>query len=276
MTCGYDRNAAAPALAECGTQEPLAVADSHEEGPDAAGAPTETVCAAPTSIRYVYLKRCVDVALASVFLTLAAPIFLIISVLITLDSGWPVFYRQERVGARARRRGTGVGWEERRFQIVKFRTMVPDADRFQVHERFIERFIKGDLGGASSAEVSSARDAAYKLAHDARVTTVGRFLRATSLDEAPQLFNVLAGTMSLVGPRPVPVYEVALYEPRHRERLNALPGITGAWQVDGRGRVGFEEMIKLDVAYVRQRSLRADIRLLARTLPAVLKKTGAR
>jgi lipopolysaccharide/colanic/teichoic acid biosynthesis glycosyltransferase len=272
----YDGGAIGPAMADCDTRECRPAAQSRPV-PINADVLTQRGSAGATSLRYVYLKRCVDVVLAAVLVLLAAPIFVATALLIALDSGWPVFYRQERVGARARRRGNQVYWEERRFRIFKFRTMIPDADRLQVHERFIEQFIKGESAAtASSAEPPCAVDAAHKLAHDARVTSVGRILRATSLDELPQLFNVLAGTMSLVGPRPVPVYEVALYEPRHRERLDALPGITGAWQVHGRGRVGFEEMVKLDVEYVRQRSVFADLQLLAQTLPAVLKKTGAR
>jgi lipopolysaccharide/colanic/teichoic acid biosynthesis glycosyltransferase len=114
-----------------------------------------------------------------------------------------------------------------------------------------------------------------KLTDDPRVTRVGRILRRTSLDELPQLLNVLKGDMSLVGPRPVPIYEAAAYADWHRERLAALPGITGLWQVDGRGRVSFTEMVRMDIAYVRNQSLLLDIKLLLSTIPAVLSGRGA-
>jgi lipopolysaccharide/colanic/teichoic acid biosynthesis glycosyltransferase len=154
------------------------------------------------------------------------------------------------------------------FGIVKFRTMAPDADQSPIHEEFVKAFTAG-----TSCEDD---DAPFKLANDPRVTRVGRFLRQTSLDELPQLINVLTGDMSLVGPRPVPTYEVAAYDPHHWERLAALPGITGAWQVNGRGRVTFDEMMNMDIEYVRQQSLAHDIGLLARTLPIVFTRTGAR
>jgi exopolysaccharide production protein ExoY len=221
-------------------------------------------------VEYMHVKRCLDVLLASALITITAPVLLLVAVMIMLDSGRPVFYRQERVGARRTRRGGRTQWLETRFRIVKFRTMVPDADSSPVHQRFVESFVAGEPASQRTPEDS------FKLRDDPRVTRVGRVLRATSLDELPQLFNVLAGTMSLVGPRPVPPYETALYKPHHRERLAALPGITGPWQVHGRGRVSFEEMIKLDIEYVRQQSLWRDLSLLLRTLPAVLSKRGAR
>jgi len=216
------------------------------------------------SIHYKYLKRGLDVIVASVVLIAMIPLILVIALAIWLDDRGPVFYRQQRVGTRGRRQGRRIRWEARPFSIIKFRTMVRDADRTPVHEDFIKSFVQD----GNSAE--------YKLSGDARVTRVGRFLRATSLDELPQFFNVMSGTMSLVGPRPVPPYEVALYQERHCERLAAVPGITGMWQVLGRGRVGFEEMVRLDIEYVRRQSLWLDVSLLARTLPAVLHKRGAR
>jgi exopolysaccharide production protein ExoY len=221
-------------------------------------------------VEYAQVKRCLDVLLASALIIVTAPVLALVEVMIVLDSGRPVFYRQQRVGARRVRRGGRTEWLETRFRIVKFRTMVPDADSSPVHQRFVESFVAGELADHETP------DDTFKLRDDPRVTRVGRVLRATSLDELPQLFNVLAGTMSLVGPRPVPPYETALYKPHHRERLAALPGITGPWQVHGRGRVSFEEMIKLDIEYVRQQSLWRDLSLLLRTLPAVLSKRGAR
>ena len=229
----------------------------------------EPAVAAPAltgaELRYLFAKRVLDLSLGAVLLLLAAPVMAIVALAILLDTGRPVLYRQERMSGRPRRRQDGtVIWEERPFRIVKFRTMVVDADANPVHERYIEAFVRG------------VPDSGAKLAQDPRVTRVGRWLRASSLDELPQLFNVLAATMSLVGPRPVPTYEIALYGPHHRERLRATPGITGSWQVQGRGRVGFEEMVALDIDYVRRRSLRLDLALLMRTLPAVLSAKGAR
>lgn len=222
--------------------------------------------AAGMRVSYAYAKRCFDVIGALLMLICSAPVLVAVALMIVLDSGGPAFYRQERVGARGRRRGRRIVWEERRFRILKFRTMMRDADRTPVHEQFIESFVAG--GGAADGD--------FKLRDDARVTRVGRFLRATSLDELPQLINVLRGTMSLVGPRPVPAYEVALYQPWHRERLAAMPGMTGPWQVYGRGRVSFDDMVRLDIQYVREASLRHDLVLLLRTLPAVWTKDGAR
>jgi lipopolysaccharide/colanic/teichoic acid biosynthesis glycosyltransferase len=147
--------------------------------------------------------------------------------------------------------------------------MLPDADSVPLHEEFIESFVKG------TAQAEAGDHPMFKLQGDPRVTMVGRILRATSLDELPQLFNVLGGSMSLVGPRPVPKYEVDLYEEHHRERLAARAGMTGAWQVQGRGRVSFEEMMELDLDYVRRQSFAVDLALLARTLPAVWRKAGA-
>jgi lipopolysaccharide/colanic/teichoic acid biosynthesis glycosyltransferase len=236
-----------------------------------AGASSRAASGAPT-VTYLVLKRCLDVMLAVPFLVVALPLFAVISLLIVLDGGWPVFYRQERIGARPVRHNGRLTWIEHSFRIVKFRTMVRGADRTPVHEQFIEAFVNGQAAPDASEPV----DRSYKLATDARITRIGRLLRATSLDELPQLLNVVAGTMSLVGPRPVPPYEVALYAPGHRERLAARPGITGAWQVQGRGRVSFDEMMDLDIDYVRHQSLRLDLSLLARTLPAVLRRSGAR
>jgi lipopolysaccharide/colanic/teichoic acid biosynthesis glycosyltransferase len=218
-------------------------------------------------LAYTYAKRAVDLVLGLIFTLAVSPILLILALAVLIDSGRPVFFRQERVGARPRRHGRQVVWEERRFRICKFRTMVTDADGSGVHQRFVASFVNGELDSQS--------EPVYKLRNDARVTRIGRFLRATSLDELPQLFNVIGGSMSLVGPRPVPAYEVELYKPHHYERLAARPGITGVWQVKGRGRVNFEEMMRLDIDYVRQQSLLGDLMLLARTPAAVLKRKGA-
>jgi lipopolysaccharide/colanic/teichoic acid biosynthesis glycosyltransferase len=145
--------------------------------------------------------------------------------------------------------------------------MVRDADP-GVHEAHIRAWVDGEIEGADTG-------AQFKIRNDARITRVGRILRKLSIDELPQLLNVLKGEMSLVGPRPVPTYEVAEYDGWHYERLAALPGITGLWQVEGRGDVSFEEMIRMDIAYVRNKSVWRDLRLLVQTVPAVLSRRGA-
>jgi exopolysaccharide production protein ExoY len=213
-------------------------------------------------------KRLFDVVVALALVVLLAPVLALIALLILLDTSGPIFFVHERIGARWRLRNGHVGWEPRRFRFYKFRSMVANADD-AVHRAHIEAFVQG-------RKADNARPgAAFKLAGDPRITRVGAILRRSSLDELPQLFNVLKGDMSLVGPRPVPEYEVECYGPSDWERLNALPGITGLWQVNGRADVTFAEMIELDVEYVRARSLLLDLKILARTIPAVVGGRGA-
>lgn len=214
---------------------------------------------------YFSCKRCVDVVLATLLLILLSPLMLLIAVLVRLDTPGPVIFVQERVGARRRSRDGRTIWEIRHFPFYKFRSMVRDADQ-SVHQAYIKAYVEGRVGPS---------DAKFKLTDDPRVTRVGQILRKTSLDELPQLVNVLKGEMSLVGPRPLPTYEVAQYQPWHRERLAALPGITGFWQVKGRCQVSFEEQIHMDIEYVRNRSLWLDIKILFLTIPAVLSGRGA-
>lgn len=217
---------------------------------------------------YFYSKRIMDVVLATSLLILVLPLMLLIAILIRLDSPGPVFFVQERVGARRRSLGRQTIWEIQNFSLYKFRSMVRDADP-SVHQAFAKAFIEGQI------ETPKAAGVKFKLAKDPRVTKVGRILRKTSLDELPQLFNVLKGEMSLVGPRPVPIYEVAQYQAWHRERLAAMPGISGLWQVTGRCQVTFDEMILLDIEYVRRQSLWLDLKILFLTIPAVLIGRGA-
>ena len=156
----------------------------------------------------------------------------------------------------------------RNFTMYKFRSMVQNADS-SVHEAYIKDFVEG------RAQATPENGGKFKLTNDLRVTPLGRLLRKFSLDELPQLINVLKGDMSLVGPRPVPPYEVACYGNGHHKRLAALPGITGFWQVKGRGRVTFEEMIRMDIQYVENASLWLDLKVLFLTIPAVLSRRGA-
>jgi lipopolysaccharide/colanic/teichoic acid biosynthesis glycosyltransferase len=220
---------------------------------------------------YLAAKRTLDVVVALLAIVAFLPLLLIAAVAIMIDSGRPVFFVQRRVGARARRDGGRWRWQLRTFRMLKFRTMVVDADDHTMHRDFVTAFVNGTTpeGGADEAP--------FKLSADPRVTRVGRWLRATSLDELPQLLNVVIGDMSLVGPRPVPPYEVAAYPTHvHLARLAGLPGLTGPWQVSGRGVASFEEMVRMDVDYLRARSLWLDLQLLARTLPCVFSRKGAR
>lgn len=214
------------------------------------------------------MKRVVDVSIASALLLLLSPLLLLIALAIRGDSRGPVLFVQPRVGARRRVDGGRCTWEVCTFAVYKFRSMYHGADQ-ALHRNYIKAFVAGQ-------EASEVAGSTFKLDHDPRVTRVGRVLRRTSLDELPQLLNVIEGTMSLVGPRPVPAYEVADYESWHYERLAALPGITGLWQVRGRGRVTFDEMMRMDIEYVRNQSLWLDLKLLALTLPAVFLGRGAR
>jgi lipopolysaccharide/colanic/teichoic acid biosynthesis glycosyltransferase len=220
------------------------------------------------SVLYPILKRGMDVVLTAALVILLLPLLLLIAVLIKLDSSGPVIFTQERVGSRRQRLGRQHVWVVRNFRFYKFRSMVQDADP-SLHEAYIKDFVEG------RAQPSPESGGNYKLTNDPRVTRIGSFLRKFSLDELPQLFNVLNGDMSLVGPRPVPTYEVANYQPRHHNRFAALPGITGWWQVRGRCRVSFEEMIRMDVDYIRNASLWLDLKILFLTIPAVLSSRGA-
>jgi lipopolysaccharide/colanic/teichoic acid biosynthesis glycosyltransferase len=217
---------------------------------------------------YYYGKRLIDLVLATLLLILLSPLMLFIAILIKLDTPGPVLFVQERVGARRQSEDGRTTWKVEDFWVYKFRSMVADADQF-VHLAHIKAFVAGRI------ETSDTDHSRFKLKGDPRVTRVGRILRRSSLDELPQLFNVIKGEMSLVGPRPVPTYEVAEYQARHHERLAALPGITGLWQVMGRSQVPFEAMIAMDVEYVRARSLWLDIKILCLTIPAVLSGRGA-
>jgi lipopolysaccharide/colanic/teichoic acid biosynthesis glycosyltransferase len=219
---------------------------------------------------YLTGKRSMDVIVAFLAIMVLSPLFLLISLLVLVDSGWPVLHAGVRVGTRPRRRHAGIEWEVCTFRMFKFRTMVADAALSTLHEDFVRAFVAGEINASGLDGV------AYKLTDDPRITRLGRWLRSTSLDELPQLFNVLTGTMSLVGPRPVPPYEAAAYEERHARRLAARPGITGIWQVYGRGCASFEEMVGMDMEYIGRRSLGLDLWLLLNTIPRVLSRKGAK
>jgi exopolysaccharide biosynthesis polyprenyl glycosylphosphotransferase len=203
-------------------------------------------------------KRLSDIVIASLSLALLSPFWLLLALLIKFDSRGPVFYAQER-----------VGMDGRIFLVYKFRTMRMDADS-EIHREYQRKFIAGH----AEANVGDPQKPAYKLRDDPRITRIGRLLRRFSLDEVPQLFNVLRGDMSVVGPRPPIPYEVEAYELRHRKRLDMKPGLTGLWQVSGRNRLPFEEMVKLDLFYIENWSLLFDLKIILRTILVMLRGDG--
>ncbi len=218
---------------------------------------------------YHLVKRLIDLTLAIIALILLSPLLLLIALGIKLDTPGPILFVQQRVGARRHTKTDTTYWEIITFPCYKFRSMMHNADP-ALHQTHITAFITGQLEGDHSDH------ARFKIEDDPRITRVGNFLRKTSLDELPQLLNVIKGNMSLVGPRPVPIYEVDQYQTSHYGRLAALPGVTGFWQIKGRGTSTFEEMIDMDLDYVAQRSLSFDLTLLIATIPAVLTRRGAR
>jgi len=220
-------------------------------------------------IFYYANKRILDVSVAAFVLIVLSPLLILIAVLIKLDSPGPVIYIQRRVGSRRRRkRGWGSTWEIQSFPFYKFRSMFRNVDQ-SLHQKYMKKFYQGE--GARN----EGGHTIFKLQNDPRITRLGRILRKTSLDELPQLFNVIRGDMSLVGPRPVPSYELAHYQKAHHERLAAMPGITGIWQTRGRCQVRFEEMMRMDIDYVRHCSFWLDLKILLMTIPAVISGRGA-
>jgi lipopolysaccharide/colanic/teichoic acid biosynthesis glycosyltransferase len=215
---------------------------------------------------YFVFKRIMDIVLTVLFLPLLFPLMLLVAVWIKLDSPGPVLFVQDRIGAKRRSNGGRTTWELYTFRFYKFRSMVNDADP-ATHQEYFEKFRLG--------RVSGGRSKPFKLTRDSRLTRVGALLRRTSLDELPQLLNVLKGEMSLVGPRPALPYEVALYDEFHFERFRAKPGITGWWQATARSCVGFEKMIQMDIEYARNAGFCLDLEILLLTIPAVLSCRGA-
>jgi lipopolysaccharide/colanic/teichoic acid biosynthesis glycosyltransferase len=206
------------------------------------------------------LKRLMDIAGSLAAMIFLLPLFLIIAVAIKLSSEGPILFTQERLGQFGKA-----------FTCFKFRSMRPNNSS-QIHQEFITKVIKGTYDGKSAENGSPV----YKMTRDPRVTRIGQIIRRTSLDELPQFFNVLKGDMSLVGPRPPIAYEYKEYDIWHRRRvLEVKPGITGLWQVRGRSRVRFDDMVRLDLQYARGWSLWLDIQILVRTPRAVVMGDGA-
>lgn len=202
------------------------------------------------------VKRLIDVAVAAVLIAFISPLLLAIYAIVKLTSSGPAIFVQKRVGHKGRV-----------FDFYKFRTMYVSQDD-KVHREYAAKWI------SNQAFVGGQKEKTFKITNDRRITPIGRLLRRYSLDELPQLLNVLKGDMSLVGPRPALLYEIDLYKEWHKERLEGLPGLTGLWQVAGRNQLSFDEMVKLDLEYLRNWSPSQDLKLILKTVPTVLLGTG--
>ena len=223
----------------------LSIATAHLEDLD--GIPVLSLLSGPNAALALAGKRMIDITAAAAGMILLAPLLGGIALAVALSDGRPIFYHQERVGLQGRR-----------FSLVKFRSMVRDAD-----------------GMVDALQGQNEIDGpAFKMSADPRITRVGRFLRRSSLDELPQLWNVLVGEMSLVGPRPPLPREVATYDIWHRRRLSMKPGITGLWQIEGRHLAEFDRWVQMDLEYIDRWSPWLDIQILLRTIPAVIRADG--
>src|SRR5215510_11267095 len=207
------------------------------------------------------IKRTIDVLVSSVLLLLSAPLWLLIAIAIKLESRGPALYRQER-----------VGMDGQIFQIYKFRSMRDDVKIDDAHRDYMARVIKSQ----GDTSLGTEKDPNYKFINGSRLTRVGALLRRLSLDELPQIFNVFKGEMSLVGPRPPIPYEVECYETWHRKRLDVKPGLTGLWQVSGRYRLSFQQMVQLDIYYIENWSPWLDLKIILKTIPALFMNERAR
>ena len=196
------------------------------------------------------LKRATDLVVATLMLVCLSPLFVVVALAIRLDSPGPIFFRQRRIGR-----------DGREFTMLKFRSMSQDATH-EAHHNYVTA-----LAAGPAEPLSGLR----KLTGDSRVTRTGAIIRKASIDEGPQLLNVIAAQMSIVGPRPAVRYELELYRPEHFERFGVRPGITGLWQVSGRARLGFNEMLDLDVEYARHHGFLFDLWIMLRTPLAVLR-----
>jgi lipopolysaccharide/colanic/teichoic acid biosynthesis glycosyltransferase len=212
---------------------------------------------AKTQKGYDLFKRAIDLWVTVMVLPLMFPLMALIAAIVRLDSPGPALFRQKRVGK-----------DGRIFQIYKFRTMSHNLDNSR-HEAFMKAFVRGKIGSENT------ETAVFKPFSDVQVTRVGRILRKTSLDELPQLINILKGDMSLIGPRPNVLWEVEAYKEWHMERLSVLPGITGLAQVNGRSAISFDTIVRYDVEYARHKCLWLDIQILWKTFTSVVAGKGA-
>jgi exopolysaccharide biosynthesis polyprenyl glycosylphosphotransferase len=225
----------------------LNVARSYVD--DLEGVPVMTIQSGPQDGWQLVMKRVIDIVGSAVLLLALAPLFGVVMLLIRLDSPGPIFFAQER-----------VGYNKRRFRMLKFRTMKTGSDQQQ----------------CMLEQLNEAEGPVFKIKKDPRITWIGKFLRRFSIDELPQLINVLAGSMSLVGPRPLPVRDVERIDLQwHKRRFSIKPGITCLWQVNGRSNIGFNDWVRMDLDYIDKWSLGLDLKILMKTIPAVFRGPGA-
>ena len=240
---------------------------------------------------YFAIKRFIDFTLALLLLIVLSPLMLVAALAIFIYSPGPIFFVQERVGAKRRYKDGRVTWEKVPFYCYKFRTMKINADS-SIHQAYIKALIENDqdqmdalqnaptvphksLSQEELTAIQNAPTVPRKLTNDSRVIAPGKLLRKMSIDELPQLLNVLRGDMSLVGPRPAIPYEVEMYKPWHLQRLHAQPGITGLQQVTARCNIEFDQQMKYDIEYVENQSLWLDIKIILKTPFAIVSTKGA-
>jgi len=229
--------------------EPFELRIARWQVDELGGVPIVTIRSGPQDSWQLMAKRLIDIFGSAVLLIALAPILALVALLIRLDSPGPVFYIQQRVGL-----------NRRRFRLFKFRTMAVGAD---AQQPMLE-------------SLNEAEGPVFKIKDDPRITRIGRILRRYSLDELPQLFNVFKGEMSLVGPRPLPIRDIERIDARwHKRRLSVKPGVTCLWQVNGRSDVSFDHWVRMDLEYIDKWSLGLDMKILLKTIPAVVKGSGA-
>jgi lipopolysaccharide/colanic/teichoic acid biosynthesis glycosyltransferase len=221
---------------------------------------------------YYIIKRVLDVVIASALLVFLSPLLILICLSIVIYSPGPIFFLQERVGARRVLSEKKTYWRKETFFCYKFRTMQVNADP-SIHKAYVQALIENDKVKMSALQGQSTQ--VRKLVRDSRVTRIGKLLRKLSLDELPQFWNVLRGDMSLVGPRPAIAYEVETYKPLYRRRLEAQPGITGLQQVTARCSIDFDQQVLLDIEYIEHQSTWLDIVIILKTPFVILSTKGA-
>ncbi|MBL8062674.1 MAG: sugar transferase [Anaerolineales bacterium] len=222
---------------------------------------------------YYFIKRSVDILLAGSLLLLLLPFMALIAAAIYIYSPGPILFVQQRVGTKRIRLGDNYYWVRATFPFYKFRTMLTNVD-CTLHKNYVQALIRNDQ--QKMAEIQGQETKVRKLVNDPRITRPGRLLRRFSIDELPQLWNVLRGDMSMIGPRPAIPYELEAYKPWHFHRFEAQPGITGLQQVTARCIADFDEQVKLDLEYVAHQSLWLDLKIALRTPLAIVSGRGAR
>jgi lipopolysaccharide/colanic/teichoic acid biosynthesis glycosyltransferase len=234
--------------------------------------PLTTISPAQNRNIYYFCKRVLDIVVAATALIVLFPILILIAILIMIDNRGPAIFVQERIGARRLIKSNFPHWEIIPFKMYKFRTMICNADP-SLHQAYVQALISNDCQGMAAIQGQDTQ--VRKLVTDPRITRLGQILRKTSLDELPQFWNILIGDMSLVGPRPPIPYEVEMYQPWHRQRLQAQPGLTGLWQVGGRSSDDFDDMVREDLDYILRQNFWLDLIILLKTPAAVISTRGA-